>query len=202
MAKGDDIVFKVTTSAKLHFNSIFLTEVGAEHIRSGHRDVALALHSVVKSTVENPTHVYSDKIDFNRYIFVSENITQGMSPMIVIVERLGDDGKIITATPKRGKRTGILWDSDANLVTSIDRESDIFYISRGDIVPSYAIDDEDDPCIWRRYAEATDTPVGLTIFKASKNFAERSAAIIKLISDFIGINESQIETRVNGLKIT
>src|SRR5215207_413930 len=98
--RRNDKLFSVASSADLGMTAIYLDSVGASHIELGHRDLR-SFYMGIEHVVKEPTAVHLDKSRNDRFLFMSQNVvTGGGRPVVVVVERERDQGKIITATPK------------------------------------------------------------------------------------------------------
>jgi len=190
-------VFSVASTAELGIREFVLTEDRWQHIMLGHRDLRSVCAMVVQAVVEKPTHIHTSTYDFKRLQFISQNITMGSGrPMLVIIEREGDIGKVITATPKGRVNGQLIWDSATGLHASYDKSADILYVSRGSAREAYAEDSEEDERLWFRYYDDDNSPAGMTIFQFGVRPNVEKQAIIKQISEFLNVSVVEVEGRV------
>jgi uncharacterized protein YuzE len=91
-------------------------------------------------------------------------------------------------------RSDIRRDSTNNLYTNFDLDADVLYVSRGPAVESYAVEDEENPDIWYRYAIEDGSRTGITIFRARQSVGFDHGA--RIASSFLGISETRIRERI------
>jgi hypothetical protein len=193
------IIFEARSPADLGFTNIVLTAERADHISTGHRDLGMLPNQLIRAAIEGTTQVYDSHIA-GRYEFLSNNVrTRGGRPAVVIVEREKEAGKIITASWKDKVNKPIIWDSDNELYSNFDSDSDVLYVSRGPAVVSYAVEDESDPDFWFRYSDDDASHTGVTVFNAQEHARTRRDRLVRRISEFIGLADTQIAGRIERL---
>lgn len=198
MTDSEPVIFSTSSTADFGFANIFLTSRSADHISIGHRDIGALPFTLIKEAIEQTTHVYSSHM-IGRLVFVSTNVNRDDYPMAVVVERVRESGKVVTATWKGRVSGSVIWDSTNNLYTNFDRDADILYVSRGPAVRAYAVEDEQNPDVWYRFGMEDESHTGVTIFRAREVIGlDRGAQIA---SSFLGISEVQIRERLQTLTI-
>lgn len=147
------------------------------------------------------THIYRSKTDDRRLLFVSHNVLTGKNrPMKVVIERVGEEGKIITATWSGGSVSEqLVWDASGALYTNYDTQHDVFYVSKGTSAVEYAEDDSKFEQMWLRKNEETDAPQGVTIFGLKKLPAENREELFQRIASFLGVTSDEIGLRANSV---
>ncbi len=194
----DDIVFSTVSNVDFGIGEIILTTNRADHIAIGHRDIASMPMTLLKSAIEQTTHVMWGNTE-GRIVYISQNVTRGKGrPMAVVVERVeaatGTTGKVITASWYDGPPTKfVIWDSNVGFFATLDESADILYVSRGPALDAYAVEDNEDRTIWYRYADLDNSHVGVTIFAASRKTLEALAAIA---SKFLNTSTEQMRGRL------
>ncbi len=194
------VIFNVTSSADLALQTYWLDDRQRQHILLGHRGIAQTAISAVQSTIEVPTHIYRSKTDDNRFLFVSRDVVIGKQgrPMKVIVERVGSEGKIITATWSGNNfAEQLVWDSSGALYTNYDAQHDVLYVSKGATALEYAEDDPEIANIWLRRNDENDTPQGVTIFGLRKLPKNNRDAIFEKVAAFLSVTKDEVELRAN-----
>lgn len=196
---ADIIIFEARSPADLGFTNIILTAERADHISTGHRDLGMLPNHLIRAAIEETTQVY-DSHTAGRYEFLSNNVrTRGGRPAVVIVEREKEAGKIITASWKDKVNRPVIWDSDIELYSNFDPESDILYVSRGPAVVSYAVEDETNPDFWFKYSDDDESHTGVTVFNAREYARVRRNILVQRISEFIGLADTQVAGRIDRL---
>jgi uncharacterized protein YuzE len=192
-----DIVFTAVPNVDMGFTEVFLTARGADHISIGHRDIGGVVHTLVRSAIEQTTHVVASTVA-RRLVYYSAQITNYQGhPMAVIVEReAGGRGKIITATWKDEVNGTLVWDSENGLYVNFDDDSDILYVSRGSSEMAYASEDKTEANVWYRFSEETGNHVGVTLFDARKETTRER--IILLIAEFLGLADVHVAKRISS----
>jgi hypothetical protein len=201
MSNGNTtIIFSVASAADLALRSYFLDDRQRQHILLGHRGLQNAIFAI-QSAVEQPTQIYRSKSDDRRLAFVSNNVLTGRGhPMKVIIERVGDRGKIITATwSSVAHSEELIWDASGALYTNYDREHDVFYISKGASAPEYAEDDAEFATMWLRKNEDNDEPQGVTIFGLRSLPEEQRMSLFHHVALFLGVTTDEIRLRSNPI---
>lgn len=194
------IIFNVISSVDLALDTYYLDDRQRQHILLGHRGLGDESISAVQATVEGPTQVYRSKNDDNRLLFVSTDIVigKGRRPMKVIIERVGTEGKVITATWSGSKFTEqLVWDASGALYTNYDAQHDVFYLSRGGSAMEYAEDDPNFNGMWLRKRDEDDMPQGVTIFGLKNLPRENREALYERIAIFLGVTKDAIKLRIN-----
>lgn len=189
------IIFSVASVADLALRSYFLDDRQRQHILLGHRGLQSSI-SAIQTAVEGPTQVYRSKSDDNRLVFVSQNVVIGKGrPMKVIIERVGEEGKIITATWSGGTGSEqLIWDASGAIYTNYDDKHDVFYISKGKTAIEYAEDDTKFE-MWMRKNEEDDSPQGVTVFGLRKVPKENREELFQRIAIFLGVTKDEIGLR-------
>jgi hypothetical protein len=194
-----EIIFSVSSLADLALRSYFLDDKQRQHILLGHRGLQTAI-GAIQSAVEGPTQIYRSKSDDNRLVFISEKVTTGKGrPMKVVIERVGDEGKIITATWSSGGGGQLVWDSSGTLYSNYDEPHDVFYLSRGSAKPEYAEDDPKYPDVWLRKNEEDDVAQGVTIFGLKNRSPEDIDELYQHVALFLGVTKDEVGLRINPL---
>lgn len=196
------IVFSVSSSADLAMRSYFLDDKQRQHILLGHRGLQNAIIAI-QSAVEEPTHIYRSKTADNRLLFVSQKVVTGKGrPMKVVIERVGEHGKIITATWSSATHTEeLIWDSSGTLYTNYDEQNDVLYISKGATAIEYASDDEEFENVWLRKNDEDELPQGVTIFGLKKLVEEERDRLFQRVALFLGVTKDEIMLRSNIVPI-
>jgi hypothetical protein len=201
MASTSIIVFQAISPADLGFTNVFLTDERADHISSGHRDIGALPNQLIRTAVEQPTHVYDSHIA-GRFQFMSANVSRSGRPMVVIVERRQDVGEIITATWKDKINYPIIWEADSDLYANLDEGADILYVSKGPAIASYAVEDNHEPDIWYRFSDKDNSHTGVTVFRAlDRSRRMGTGELARIIAAFLGISETQIRQRIEPILI-
>jgi len=193
-------VWTVTTLPDLGMTEIYLSEERLHHILLGHRDLRNVIQHVVKETVENPTSVNLSRYGRGRMVFTSANIqsARGKS-MGVVVEREDSRGKVITATQMTLPRRDLVWESAGSVYSSYDRDSDVFYVSKGGAQEAYVNDPEQEAGLWFRQSVDDDSPVGVTVFMFEHNWNPgRLHELAEQIAKFLFVLPSEIEARMKS----
>lgn len=118
--------------------------------------------------------------------------------MKVVVERVGEQGKVITATWSSPSHTEeLIWDSSGALYTNYDAQNDVLYISKGATAVEYASDDEEFENLWLRKNDEDESPQGVTIFGLKKLVQEERDMLFQRIALFLGVTRDEIMLRSN-----
>jgi hypothetical protein len=118
--------------------------------------------------------------------------------MKVIIERIGSEGKVITATWSGSKFSEqLVWDSSGTLYTNYDDGHDILYISRGPADAEYAEDDPQFASMWLRKRDTDDAPQGVTIFGLKKLPIDQRDELFTRVASFLGVTKDEIGLRAN-----
>lgn len=200
MLTDPPIIFRiVSSSADLGLRGYFFDDRQRQHMLLGHRGLQSAIIAI-QSAVEGPTAIYRSKSDDNRFVFLSKNVQTGRrSLMKVIVERVGDEGKVITATWGGISYSGqLVWDASGALYTNYDDQHDVFYISKGATTDEYA-DDDPEFDMWLRKREDDDTPQGVTIFGLRKFEENEINRIFERAALFLGVTRDEIKLRASAV---
>jgi Protein of unknown function (DUF2283) len=119
--------------------------------------------------------------------------------MAVIVERVSNEGEIITATWKDKVFGPIIWDATNGFYIDFDEDVDVLYISTGAAIEAYAVENEHDRDIWYRKADADNSPVGITIFRAREREKKEKGWIARVASEFLGLTQAQLGERIESI---
>lgn len=194
-------IFAVEAKADLPMDDIYLDHRGWDHIETGHRSVSMITQLLVNSAAENPTRIYQTLSHPNRFLVESSHVqSKSGKYMNLVVERDNARGRIITASPRPAKIGGAcVWEWESAVYTSYDKSSDIFYMSKGPSIDTYAIDDEETDRIWLRYSDDDDNkPVGTTVFDFRSFWASRKDELVSKISAFLSLSHSDVRLRLEG----
>ena len=148
-----------------------------------------------------PTHVHRSKTAANRLLFVPHSVVTGKDrPMKVVVEHIGAQGKVITATWSAGSQSEpLVWESSGTLYTNYDKDHDVFYISKGSTAPEYAEDDPKFGYLWLRKNDENDAPQGVTVFGLRDVPPQDKESLFSEIAFFLGVSKGDIELRANAI---
>lgn len=193
-----DLIFSAQSRVDLGLAHIYLTAGGIAHLNLGHRDIALLPITLLKEAVERPTEVYRSHI-VGRVVLYSSEVQKEGHPMAVMIERTSDGGKIITASWKDKIQGSVIWESTSGIYASHDEDSDILYVSRGVAVPSYAVEDAENPDFWFRYSMSDNSHTGVTIFRAGEIWRSKFEEMTRRVSDFLEVSHTQISERLSPL---
>ena len=196
---NSEIIFSVGCRADIALREYFLDDRQRQHILLGHRGLYNAMIAI-QSAVEAPTHIYRSKSDDNRLIFVSHEVITGRGhPMKVIVERVDDKGKIITATwGSKNSTEELVWEFSGALYSNYDKMHDVLYISKGITAAEYSEDDTEYASLWLRRNEENDEPQGVTVFGLGKMSDIDRNVIVDRISSFLGVTRDAVRLRANS----
>lgn len=197
----ENFVFTAVSMADFGFREVFLTAKGADHITlRGHRDLGASPHRI-REAIEQATYVVAGNRPHRLVFYSTAIVNKSGRPMAVVIERVSDRGKVITATWKDKVPSQKIWDATNGFYIDFDEESDVLYISMGAAVDAYAVENEDDRDIWYRKADVDDSPVGVTIFGAKERETKDRSWIARIASEFLGVAREQLEERLVNVMV-
>lgn len=190
-------IFTVTSTVDLAMTDIYLSDIAHAHILAGHRDLRSMMVLGVQATVEKSTAVYMSSKVPNRFLFKSDEVkSKGGNPMVVVVERHAEKGKIITASPRPNTKGQLIWESSGSIYSNYDDNADLLYISKGTARDADVIDSDEDDRIWYRAAEEDNSPVGVTIFDLRGHWRERVQELAGMVSRFLNVPSAEKDGRI------